>query len=221
MCADIGRTMQGQIDTTFGTYQRDLFESGVVADIGVNAFAVWCAIKLHSNFNTGVSFPSIRRLMAYTGLASATVQKAVTCLEEANLLRSNRKGRRRYYVARECLNVKLGERTICTIVIDYLPNRLRERLGRIKAALQTGESDPDAFVNTEIIPGKGFIWDSDAALLRAEVMLTDISKPPVPISEIHLSSLAMRVKEMGERAKSREKNLNAKKNSTVSFCDSC
>lgn len=192
--------MQGRIDTTFGTYQRDLFESGLVAEIGPNAFAVWCLIKSHSDFNTGTCFPSFRRLMERTGLASATVQKAVACLEAAHLLRSERKGQRRYYVARERLDVKLGDRTLCSIVIDYVPNSLRERLGRIKAALETGESDPEAFARVEIIPGKGFVWDPRAGALRAAIRAADLPQAADPPTDKPLSSLAARVAEMGERA---------------------
>jgi DNA-binding transcriptional MocR family regulator len=192
--------MQGRIDTTFGTYQRDLFESGLVAEIGPNAFAVWCLIKSHSDFNTGTCYPSFRRLMERTGLASATVQKAVACLEAAHLLRSERKGQRRYYVARERLDVKLGDRALCSIVIDYVPNSLRERLGRIKAALETGESDPEAFARVEILPGKGFVWDPKAGALRAAIRAVDLPETADPPTDKPLSSLAARVAEMGERA---------------------
>ena len=44
-------SMLGRINTTFGTYQADLFESGLVAQIGPNSFAVWAAIKGVSSFS--------------------------------------------------------------------------------------------------------------------------------------------------------------------------
>ena len=69
--------MQGRINTSFATYQADLFESGLVAQIGPNAFALWSAIKAHADYQTGLAYPSIRRLMELTGLASATVQKCL------------------------------------------------------------------------------------------------------------------------------------------------
>jgi len=34
-------SVQGDIDTTYHTQQRDMFASGLAAEIGVNAFAVW------------------------------------------------------------------------------------------------------------------------------------------------------------------------------------
>ena len=122
--------MEGHINTSFATYQSDLFESGLVAQIGVNSFAIWSAIKAHSDYSTGVSWPSIRRLMELTGLASATVQKALRSLEEHRLLRSEVKGQRRFYLARERLDIRLGQRVICTIVVDYVPAKLRSNRRR-------------------------------------------------------------------------------------------
>ena len=52
-------SMLGRINTTFGTYQADLFESGLVAQIGPNSFAVWAAIKAHADFQTGIAWPSV------------------------------------------------------------------------------------------------------------------------------------------------------------------
>ena len=45
--------IEGNIDSSFTTEQRDLFASGIVAEIGVNAYAVWSAIKFYADYNTG------------------------------------------------------------------------------------------------------------------------------------------------------------------------
>ena len=108
--------MQGQVDTSFETLQRDIFASGMAATIGMNAFGVWIAIKSHADYNTGECWPGIRRLSDLTGLASGTVQKAVHTLIDAKLLRIASAGvgkRSNRYVARERLDVRLGERVLC------------------------------------------------------------------------------------------------------------
>ena len=169
-------SMQGRINTTFGTYQADLFESGLVAQIGVSAFAVWAAIKAHSDYQTGIAWPSIRRLMLLTGLANATVQKCLDTLEASHLLRSETKHKRRYYVARERLDVSIGSRVLCTIVVDYVPSVMRDKLKRVKDALSTG-GDPDAFAQVDIIPGTGFVWDEKAKILRASIPADEIPEP--------------------------------------------
>lgn len=194
--------MEGQINTSFATYQSDLFESGLVARIGANAFAIWAAIKAHSDYNTGESWPSVRRLMDLTGVASATVQKALRTLEENRLLRSEMRGRRRVYVARERLDVGLGGRVLCTIVIDYVPAKFRGTMSRVKASIQTGEADPEAFAAVEIIPGEGFRWDERRGVLAASIPATDL--PPPPPLENASGELIDRVNAIAARAKQRK-----------------
>jgi len=161
--------LQGRINTSFATYQSDLFESGLVAQIGTNAFGVWSAIKAHADYQTGLSWPSIRRLMELTGLASATVQKCLRTLEEAKLLRSETKGRSRYYLARERLDISLGSRVLCTVVVDYVPGKMRAQLAKVREALESGKDSQEAFAAVEIIPGAGFVWDERAKVLRGSV----------------------------------------------------
>jgi len=166
--------MQGRINTSFATYQADLFESGLVAQIGTNSFAVWSAIKAHADYQTGMSWPSIRRLMELTGLASATVQRCLKILESANLLRSEVKGKSRYYLARERLDISLGSRVMCTVVVDYVPAQLRSKLAKVKAALETGKADEETFAQVEIMPGAGMIWDDKAKVLRGLVKASEL-----------------------------------------------
>lgn len=165
---------QGQgpiLDTSFQTMQRDLFASGMVAQIGVNAFAIWQAIKAHADYQTGVCWPSIRRLMELTGLANATVQKAVATLQEARLLRVEKQGRRNNYIARERMDLRIGDILICTVVVDYVPAQLRETLPRLKAALEGSpvQDTEGLMAQVEILPGPGFAWDQTAGSLKREI----------------------------------------------------
>jgi len=187
-------SMQGRIDTTFGTYQSDLFESGLVAQIGPNSFAVWSAIKSHADFKDGLSWPSIRRLMMLTGLASATVQKCLDTLEASHLLRSEVRNKRRYYVARERLNISIGSRVLCTIVVDYVPATLRDTLKRVKDSLEKG-GDPEAFTLVDIIPGAGFAWDEAAKILRASIPASEIPDP----GSVEQSDISARIAKRAQR----------------------
>lgn len=179
--------MQGRINTSFATYQADLFESGLVAQIGPNAFALWSAIKAHADYQTGLAYPSIRRLMELTGLASATVQKCLHTLEDAKLLRSEVKGRSRYYIARERLDISLGSRVLCTVVVDYVPAKLRAQVQAVKEALESGKDDPEVFASVEIVPGAGFVWDASANVLRGTVSASEM---PSGAIENHFEDLA-------------------------------
>lgn len=198
--------MQGRIDTSFQTLQRDLFASGLVAEIGVNAFAVWLAIKSHADYNTGEAWPGMRRLAALTGLALSTVSKSVPRLVNSRLLRVARvaKGsnsrRGNTYVARERMDVRLGDRVLCTIVLDYVPAALRSKLDAIEDGLKKGKASAEVFAECEILPGDGFEWDSSAFCLRARLPASAL--PEIELTEDQLKGpLVQRVLEMQKAAR--------------------
>lgn len=170
--------MEGEIDSTFQTQQRDMFTSGIVGEIGSNAYTVWSVIKCYADFKTGEAFPGMREIGAKINLGKSTVQRAVEVLQAAHLLRIvadakfKRKGQT--YIARERLAVRLGGRVICFIVVDYVPANLRGQLSRINQALKTGEKDKDAWAEIEIIPGEGFVWDEKSKTLKASIKASSI-----------------------------------------------
>lgn len=169
--------MEGRIDSTFGTFQRDMFESGLAAEIGANCFIVWIAIKTHADFNNGTAWPSIRRLGEITGLSVNTVQKAIAGLETASLLKIVRAGNQRQstkYIARERLDVKLGNRLLCRIVMDYIPSKIKANMHQIQETLKSGERNPEAFAQVEIIPGDGFIWNAQTGTLQSEIPIKEL-----------------------------------------------
>lgn len=170
--------MKGKIDASFQTEQRDMFASGIVAEIGVNAYAVWSAIKYHADFQTGKAWPGMRRLGELVGLSKSAVDRAVDALEAAKLLRVVKSGGRRRgqtYIARERMAVRIGSRVLCTIVIDYVPAKMRGTLEQIEKALD-GKGGSQAFADVEIIPGEGFLWDASENVLRGRIEAQEV--PP-------------------------------------------
>ena len=120
--------IEGNIDSSFTTEQRDLFASGIVAEIGVSAYAVWHAIKYYADYNTGHAWPGMRKIGEKVGLSPMTVKRAIDTLEAARMVRivaASSKRRGQTYIARERMTVGLGKIVLCTIVIDYVPARLR------------------------------------------------------------------------------------------------
>ena len=170
--------LTGQIDSTFITQQRDLFSSGFVAEIGVNAYGVWSAIKFFADFKTGEAFPGMREIGRKVGLSKDTVNRAVEVLKNAHLLRvvDNSKFKRKgqTYIARERLEIRIGEQVICVAVIDYVPASLKTKISRINKSLETGYEDPSLWAEVEIIPGSGFKWDDKSKTLKMNVMASQI-----------------------------------------------
>lgn len=196
--------MQGRVDTSFQTVQRDLFSSGLAAQIGMNAFGIWLAIKSHADFETGKAWPGMRRLAELTGLSLGSVSNNVQVLIDAKLLRVavEAKGRSRRgntYVARERLDVRLGERVLCTIVLDYVPAQLRLRLGKIDQALRLGEMDAEIFAECEVLPGPGFTWSNETGSLRASIPAREIPALDAITDEEMASPLVKRVLAIAKR----------------------
>lgn len=198
--------MQGRIDTSFQTLQRDLFASGLAAQIGMNAFGVWLAIKSHADYNTGRAWPGMRRLGELTGLSVGMVHKSIQALLQAHLLRveSPAKGGRRgqTYIACERMDVRLGDRVLCTIVLDYVPATLRLTLNSIDQALRTGEATSETFAQCRILPGEGFTWHAQSGSLVAQIPAAAV--PPPELSEEQMKlPIVQKVLALQQKAKGR------------------
>jgi hypothetical protein len=201
--------MQGRIDTSFQTLQRDLFASGLAAEIGPNAFVTWLAIKNHADFESGLAWPGMRRLAMLTGLPLSSVSKAVQRLLGHHLVRvvapSKGKGRRgQTYLACERLDVRLGDRVLCTIVLDYVPARLRGQVARIDQALRTDDGTPEVLAGCTILPGAGFAWDAVSGSLRAQLPARDLPQVETLSQEELESPLVKRVLAISSRVRSGE-----------------
>lgn len=170
--------VQGDIDTTYHTQQRDMFVSGLAAEIGVNAFAVWHAIKSHADYQTGVAWPGIRRLMALTGLSTDPVQAAIKKLVAHHLLRISKRGRKNIYIARERMDVRVGNVVICTIAIDFVPATMRERLTKLKQSAAGDLESSDVWAEVELIPGPGMKFDASSGNFNMAMRADQTSSPP-------------------------------------------
>lgn len=173
------------IDTTYRMYQRDMFTSGLVARIGSAAMLVWLAIKNFADIETGEAWPSVRKLMEMTGHASATVQGALDTLIGAHLLREvRREGQHVVYVARERMDVRIGRRVICTIVIDYVPASMRERLASLRAAAEDDNFDAaNVWADVEMLPGPGFTYDPIKKAFVAKLRADEVPDQVLPGAE--------------------------------------
>lgn len=182
------------IDSSFSTSQRDLFESGLAREIGMNAFGVWTAIKHHADYESGRAWPGMRRLAELTGLSKNTVLACVHSLVEHKLLRVVDAGNARRsntYIARERLDVRLGDRILlCTIVLDYIPARLRGQIRDIEDGLRKGKTAA-VFADVEIIPGPGFTWDPKAGSLKASISAREL---PAPVADEHARQALAHIK---------------------------
>jgi hypothetical protein len=94
------------------------------------------------------------------------------------VLAKGNRSRGNTYIARERIDIRLGDRVICTIAIDYVPLSIRKDLEAIETAV-SGKTNPAAFAKCDIFPGEGFVWNPETGVLTA-----DIPAAEVPVQEL-------------------------------------
>lgn len=193
------KQLTGSIDTTFVTMQRDMFTSGLAAEIGVSAFAVWHGIKFHSDFNNGEAYPGIRRIAEITGTAPSTVQIAIKVLLEKNLLRVKKKGQKNIYVPRERMDVRVGGRVIATVVVDYVPVEMRERLASLKSATSTEIDNSDVWAQVDLLPGPGMVLDKKSGTFSGTMRADEVPEQLPPHSMKSVSSARDALKDIADQ----------------------
>ena len=72
--------------------------------------------------------------------------------------------------------------------MDYIPAKIKSTMNAVTETLKSGQRNPMAFTNVEIIPGEGFKLNSDTNSLQAEIPIRDI--PAREQSEINTESFA-------------------------------
>lgn len=81
------RPLFGSIDSSFITERKDIYSSGMVAEIGLVAHGVWGALKCHADIGTGETYVGMRAIGEECGISPATVMRAIRTLERAHLVR--------------------------------------------------------------------------------------------------------------------------------------
>lgn len=127
-------------ETTWFHLFHTMFSNGDVAKLGASAFTLYCAIKAHTSFKTGESFPSHKRLKDLTGLSEATIKRALAELTEAEYVGLEKRGRKNWYTLREKVVIQDGHgRPTAVATWDYLPASVQAAVADLRNVLVTGD----------------------------------------------------------------------------------
>ena len=119
---------------------KAMIDDGEVAKIGASAFTTYCVIKSHTNFATGVAFPSIETISKKSGISERQVRRDLLTLEENGLLTKEKQWKKNVYTLREKILITdetgkpAGQATW-----DYLPDAVRGAVADLKNVLMTGQ----------------------------------------------------------------------------------
>lgn len=125
-------------DITWFHLFRSMIADGQIAELGTSVFAVYCVVKSHSNFETGNSFVSVKRIAELTGLGKRSVLSCLSKLREKNLLASHKVGRQNHYQITENLPVVQDGEKVGTFSFDYAPLKIAQIKTELEQFLRHG-----------------------------------------------------------------------------------
>lgn len=129
---------------------KEMIDSGAIAAMGPYAFAVYTVIKSHSNFETGLSFPSAETISEKSGVSLSSVKRSLKKLEEQKYIKREKQGRSNIYTINEKINIKdENGNTAGKVTWAHLPIREKETSEEIKKLLATGEFNAATIIKFE------------------------------------------------------------------------
>ena len=122
---------------------------------------------MHSRFGMQSSRTQIskqvlhgREFVGYANsLAPLTKQcrRLLKTLVAAHLLRVTKRGQKNIYIARERMDVRIGDRVICTVVVDFVPATMRDKLAKLKGAASGEIEAADVWAEWNSSPAPAFL----------------------------------------------------------------
>jgi hypothetical protein len=138
-------------ETTFFHVFRSMFGTGDVKKMGVNAYAIYGALKYHADFKTGEAYPGIPVLMGLTGVGRKGTMDALEVLVAMGYCTKTRRGRAgNEYLLREKIAIEDAEGAIVAQgSFDYMPLGIKRAVHDLKHVLLTGDLNGAKIINIE------------------------------------------------------------------------
>ena len=124
---------------------KELIRNGTWARLSTSATKLYPVIKAYANHKSGEAFPSIETLKEFSGMAGASVIKALKELEAEGLLaKSGAAGRHNNYSLIEKFEVTDSEgRPAASVTFDYMPALVGDAVAELKNFMARGMTMPD------------------------------------------------------------------------------
>ena len=116
---------------------KQLFDSGMAAEMGGGAFLTWCCLRCYSDFHTGEAYPTIDRLCRLLQQSKVTTHKHLARLEELKFITKEKRGKRNVYTLIDKFSIleKTTNNDDSVIENPYIPMQFKkamEHLGAFK-----------------------------------------------------------------------------------------
>jgi DNA-binding transcriptional ArsR family regulator len=129
---------------------KAMFESGDVAEMTPEAFAVYTCIKIFVSWKEGVSTPPVEVIAKQTGLSERHILRCLKKLEGMGYLTRRKEGRRNIYTLREKVRFMDKEgRPAAVATFDYLPSLVKQARAELNNFKLTGDDSKATVVVIE------------------------------------------------------------------------
>lgn len=132
-----------RVEHTWFHVVRGMVMGGEIARIGVVPWAVYCAIKAHTDFETGNAGPSIDRIATLVGCSHDTVQRALRELVKRELVEARKSGRRNIYAINEKVDITVDGQPYVTAQRRYEPAHFAGFIEELRRFAKTGNLPGD------------------------------------------------------------------------------
>jgi hypothetical protein len=154
---------------------RSMIVRNKIAEMGVNAWAVYCVLKGYTALNTGRTWPSQDTIAQHIGVSVDTVGRALDRLIDLKIVEKRKLGRRNQYSLLEAIPMTNNEGAIVAVgQRQYQPMQFQSFMSELKAFAKNGTMPTDG--NVKITLNVNLIQQGDNSTVNIQqVTVTDPS----------------------------------------------
>lgn len=129
----------------FHVMRTDILDN-VIAEMGTNAWAVYCIIKAYTNMKTGESYPSQALIAKHMGCSVDTVDRATKRLLELGKIKLEKRGRSNIYRTIDSVQLvsKEGSQLVSTAQKPYVPMEFQSFIKELEQYAASGQLGTNA-----------------------------------------------------------------------------
>ena len=110
------------------------------------------------------------------------------------------------------MDVRIGDRVICTVVVDFVPATMRDKLAKLKGAASGEIEAADVWAEVELIPGPGLKLDANSGTFKATMRADEI---PLQVSQAEAASMLSNAAEARKKLKALALEMRSKSSPRV------
>lgn len=129
-----------KVDSHWFHVVRSMILRDRIAEMGINAWAVYCVLKAYTQLDTGKTWPSQDKIADHIGASVDTVARATDRLVELGIVEKRKVGRHNEYTLIEQIPLRdQGDEIVAYGEKGYAPLGFKRFLDELKSFAKTGE----------------------------------------------------------------------------------